>query len=154
MEDYKNFLTQTIPSALTKLRFEKKPLWGKMTAQHMVEHMAQSLVASTILNNKTEASPLNSIQSEFRNMIILSGADFPRGLQNPIFQFGLPPYQHADIEAAKSKLVEKIEQFYKIYEANPNAFNYSLFFGDLNFEETQILHFKHFKHHFSQFELL
>lgn len=125
-----------------------------MTAQHMVEHLGYTVVGSTILSSKKEPAPLNSFQQEFKQVLIFSDADMQRGLQNPMFQFGLPPYQYKDIEEAKKKLVEKIFQYYKILEANPTALNFTMLLGDINFEESQIFHYKHFKHHFTQFELL
>lgn len=153
MQDYKSYLTERIPVALQKLKFEKVPLWGKMTAQHMVEHMTQAITSSTILS-LTPPRSLNAIQIQARQLLLESDADFPRGLQNPMFQFGLPPYEHADIEIAKNKLIEKINLFYKVFEAKPTATTFNLFLGDITFEECQKAHAKHFKHHFTQFELL
>jgi oxepin-CoA hydrolase/3-oxo-5,6-dehydrosuberyl-CoA semialdehyde dehydrogenase len=150
---YKDFLTQDIPEAVKKLNQDKIPLWGKMTPQHMIEHLTQSVLASTIFT-LTAPRPLSNFQLEAKKRLIQSTEPFPRGLQNPIFQYGLPPYEHSTIEIAKEKLIEKIHLFFKVFEAKPEATSFNLFLGDLTFEELQIFHTKHFTHHFSQFELL
>ncbi len=151
--DYRHFLTTIIPQAISKLKIETKPLWGKMTAQHMVEHMAHTVIVSTIFTHQPAKEP-NMFQAKWKNDLVISEDDFPRNLKNPLFQFGLPPYKFTNFEEAQKHLIEKIKGFYSVYDKNKEGVNFQSFFGDLHFEELQRLHYKHFKHHFTQFGVL
>lgn len=151
--DYRYFLTNIVPPAITKIKFETKPLWGKMTAQHAIEHLSHSLIVSTILTHQPAKAP-NMLQSKWKQDIIVSPSDMPRDLQNPMFQFGLPPYKFTHFEESQKNLTEKIKNFFNLYDKTPSGVNFHSFFGDLNFEELQRYHYKHFKHHLTQFGAL
>ncbi len=151
--DYRHFLTNIIPQAITKINFDTKPLWGKMTAQHMIEHLIHSTIVSTILTHQPAKAP-NAFQNKWKTEIIINPEEMPRNLQNPLFQFGLPPYKFERFEDAQKNLIEKIKLFYTLYEKTPSGVNFQSFFGDLNFEELQRYHYKHFRHHFNQFGAL
>jgi len=45
----KRFLQSTIPAATSKLLSVTKPHWGKMTAQHMIEHLSFRLLQMKLL---------------------------------------------------------------------------------------------------------
>jgi hypothetical protein len=151
--DYRHFLTNEIPKAITKINFDTKPLWGKMTAQHMIEHLIHSTIVSTILTHQPAKAP-NAFQYKWKNEIIVGIEEMPRNIQNPLFQFGLPPYRFEKFEDSQKNLIEKIKVFYTLYDKTPSGVNFQSFFGDLDFEELQRFHYKHFKHHFTQFGAL
>ncbi len=124
-----------------------------MTAQHMVEHLHTAIITSTIVTEKVPLPP-NKMQTDSRNALLYSPNEMPRNVQNPAFQFGLPAYSNANIDEAKVKLQKSIESFMKVRESKPNGIAFNSFVGDINFDEQLILHYKHFKHHFSQFGLI
>ncbi|WP_291723357.1 hypothetical protein [Bernardetia sp.] len=147
------FLQKTIPSVTPKLSSVAKPHWGKMTPQHMIEHLHTSVIASTIIK-KTPPLPPNTSQKEAKQFLIYSPADMPRNLDNPAFRFGLPDYKNPSLEEAKTKLLSSLNRFFEIYEGKEEDYNFNLFFGDLHRKETIVMHHKHFKHHYMQFGLL
>ena len=149
----KAFLQTTVLSVTSKLIAEKKPLWGKMTAQHMIEHLHTTVVGSTIIK-KTPPLPANASQEEGKRFLIYSPADMPKNLDNPAFRFGLPEYKNPSIAEAKTKLLFSLKRFFEIYEGKEDAYNYNPFLGDLTVDETLLFHYKHFKHHYTQFGLI
>ena len=72
-----------------------------------------------------------------------------KGLEQPL------PLRFDSLEEAIKQLEKGVERFYTYFESKPQDYKTmhpSL--GALNFEEWQLFHSKHFKYHFSQFELL
>lgn len=149
----KRFLQVTIPAATSKLLAVTQPHWGKMTSQHMIEHLYTAVVSSTIIK-KTPPVPPNSGQEEFKNSLIYSLEPMGKNLDNPAFRFGLPDYTNPTIVEAKAKLLSSLKRFFEIYEGKDDAYNFNLFLGDLQAQETLIFHYKHFKHHYTQFGLI
>ncbi|WP_338791269.1 hypothetical protein V9L05_01025 [Bernardetia sp. Wsw4-3y2] len=149
----KLFLQTTIPAATSKLLATKKPHWGKMTPQHMIEHLYTAVIGSTIIK-KTPPIPPNSNQEAFKNALIYSLEPMGRNLDNPAFRFGLPDYTNASLVEAKSKLLSSLERFFEVYQGKEDAYNFNPFLGDLHAQETLIFHYKHFKHHYTQFGLI
>ena len=150
-EKYVAFL-KTVPQSAQKLTAGKVPGWGKMTAQHMVEHMQVTVTASTIVSLKTPQP--GKLQLEAKNFLIYSPDPMPRNLDNPMFRFGLPVYTNPTIEVAKEKMAKSLDMFFKTFDNKPNAVSYNPFLGDLTYEELLVFHYKHFKHHLEQFELI
>lgn len=149
----KRFLQSTIPAATSKLLSVTKPHWGKMTPQHMIEHLYTAVISSTIIKN-TPPVPANSFQEEFKNVLIYSLEPMAKNLNNPAFRFGLPDYTNPSLLEAKAKLLSSLERFFEIYEGKDDAYNFNPFLGDLQLQETLIFHHKHFKHHYTQFGLI
>ncbi|AFM06042.1 hypothetical protein Fleli_3730 [Bernardetia litoralis DSM 6794] len=149
----KRFLQTTIPAATSKLLAVTKPHWGKMSAQHMIEHLYTAVVSSTIIKN-TPPIPPNSRQEEFKNILIYSVEPMAKNLDNPAFRFGLPEYTNPTIIEAKTKLLSSLERFFEIYQGKDDAYNFNPFLGDLQAQEILIFHYKHFKHHYTQFGLI
>ena len=152
MEDYKEFLTVRIPQLLTELPANQKPLWGAMTAQQMVEHLHMVIGASSVLAKGNEVT--TAIQIEWKNKIILGDIPMPKFLENPLYKNGMPAYENPTISQAADKLVQRLHNFYRIYESAEQPTNYHIFFGLLSFTELQRFHWKHFTHHFTQFGML
>jgi oxepin-CoA hydrolase/3-oxo-5,6-dehydrosuberyl-CoA semialdehyde dehydrogenase len=148
----KDYLFQMVPLKLKMLKAVQKPLWGGMSAQHMTEHLEVFLVSLTILS-QAEPAPLSEFQKGARAMLH-SNKPMPRHIENPLYKNGLPVYTHADIEISKEKLLEKLKLFYRIFEQNPQGKNYNPIFGHMNFEDLELLVYKHITHHFTQFGLL
>lgn len=153
LEFYTNFLKNVVPEALEKLTIDTKAEWGKMKPQDMVEHLEVALLSSAIVKNSAPAPP-NSAQAPFKETLIYTDTEMARNVQNPLLQYGLPPHKYSDLETAKAKLVEKMGLFFRSFENKENAISLNIFLGDLNFDEWKVFHYKHFKHHFTQFGLL
>lgn len=142
----KNFLT-----ALTKLSKDEKPVWGKMSPQHMVEHLILSVQMSNGKLNLDCFNPPEKIPALKR--FLMGSRPLPKLFINPAVGKDLRPLEYSSLEEAKNKLKEEIDDYKKFFENNPTAKTVNVTFGELNKEEWDVFHRKHFEHHLSQFGL-
>lgn len=136
---------------LESLTTYHKPLWGKMSAQHMVEHL---ILAVKIGNGKLRLECFNppEILSALRRFL-LSEKPLPKEFINPAIGPDLLPLEFSSLEEAKEKLKSEIKDYIKYFKNNPDAKSVNVTFGELNKEEWDIFHQKHFSHHLKQFGL-
>ena len=136
---------------LNQLEQNIKPLWGKMTPQHMIEHL---IMAVKMGNGKLS---VNCFSPEDRlpilKKILLSERPLPHNFINPIIGEDLLPLEFDSIDTAKQKLADEIKDYYKYFEENPKAILTNATFGNLNKHEWDVFHRKHFTHHLAQFGL-
>ena len=138
-----------IIESLKNLSADQKPLWGKMTAQHMVEHLIWTLQCS---NGKLKLDCYTSPERlPILKRFLLSNKPLPQLFVNPAIGPDLLPLQYSNLEEAKSELNREIEDYYIYFDENPEALTVNPIFGKLNKEEWDILHKKHFTLHLSQF---
>jgi len=143
-----NSINEFLPK-LDNLTVETKPLWGKMTARHMVEHL---ILAVRISNGKIKLKCFSPPEKlPILKKILLSSRPLPRNFINPVIDENLMPIQYESLEEAKKILAAEIADYYKYFEDNKAAFLTNVTFGDLNKEEWEIFHQKHFTHHLLQF---
>jgi len=142
-----------LKGVLNKLRPEAKPLWGKMSPQHVVEHLATVLKISS---GKQEVKLYNTqeLADKIKKSIIHSDAELQQGIKNPILGDEPPELRNTDFEKALDELFDEITYFETYYTSNPEATHTQPRMGKLNREEWEILHNKHFLHHFKQYDLL
>jgi len=139
---------------LDMLKINSEPLFGKMTAQHMVEHLELILHYS----NGTKKAVLLTPREKLGAMrdFLMSEKELTQGFRSPFLpQDGsLPDLHYPDIETAKKSLLHTWNNFEFYFAANPGIKEMNPFFGELNYEEWIRFHKKHFIHHFKQFGLL
>jgi len=139
-------------SKLDDLQPLTKQLWGKMSAQHMVEHL---IFAIKLSNNKMKAACFNPPEKiPVLKKFMMSSRPFPREFINPVIGENLIPLIHNSLKDAIRNLSIEVEDYYKFFEENPDAVLTNPTFGDLNKEEWVVFHEKHFRHHFEQFGLI
>jgi hydroxymethylglutaryl-CoA reductase len=129
------------------------PLFGKMSAQHMVEHLGIIVDFS----NGTLVATLLTPPEKLAGMraFLLSDKELSQGFRSPFMpQDGtLPDLIYIDIESARIALYEKWQAFEQYFSKNPNNTFMHPFFGELNYDEWIQFHKKHFIHHLKQFGL-
>ncbi len=147
------FITEKVPALLEGLTPETKPLWGIMTAQHVLEHLKLTIHGSV---GKIKLPLLQAEEKVPRSYaFLMSDKPLFRNVKLPFTSNDKPPPLHyANFEEAKAKLLAEIPKFYAYYQEEPEARNMHPFFGNLNFEEWQVFHYKHFTHHLTQFGLI
>lgn len=140
---------EEINTALNHLKVDAKPLWGKMSPQHMVEHLILTL---SISNGTRDVEVFTEdrlipIQKRF----LMSDKPLPKLFINPAIGENLLRLQFGEIDSAKDALINEIKKYEEFFNSNPDSTPAHPQFGKLNKQEWDIFHKKHFEHHFSQF---
>lgn len=137
---------------LQHLSETSKPLWGKMSPQHMVEHLIWTLQSSEGKIKVACVTPPEKLPVSKR--FLLSSRPLPKLFINPVIGPDLLPLKFSNLDEAKKMLNLELEDYYKFFKGNPDAKTTHVAFGELNKDEWDIFHQKHFTHHLSQFGLL
>ena len=137
---------------LNKLEEDHKPLWGKMTPQHMVEHLYktfQTSINEISLEIYTEERKITVLKKLF-----LRGRPLPKEFMNLAIGPDLLPLEFESLESAIDELTDIINRCEIFFKSNPEIKTIHPVFGYLTKEEWDIFHEKHFRHHLSQFGLI
>jgi hypothetical protein len=137
---------------LYKLKADQKPCLGKMTPQHMVEHLYKTVQASISeikLNIYTEERRIPVLKKLFLGSRLL-----PKEFINPAIGPDLLPLEYPDLNTAILELLKAFSRYDDFFIKNPGTKTIHPIFGYLTKEEWDIFHEKHFRHHMSQFGLL
>ncbi len=139
-------------SLLKKLHPETKQLWGKMSAQHMVEHL---ILAVRTSNGKLNVGCFNPPEKwQTLKRFLLSSRPLPKDFLNPIIGENLLLLEYKNLDEAMKILTQEVEDYYKYFEEKPDALLLNPTFGELNKDEWDVFHDKHFTHHLSQFGIV
>jgi len=136
---------------LKQLKPDQKPLWGKMTPQHMVEHLykaVQSSINEIFLNVYTEERKIPVLKKLF-----LGERPLPKEFMNPAIGPELMQLEFEDLNNAIIELRNVTQRYEQFFIDNPSIKTAHPIFGHLIKEEWDTFHQKHFKHHLSQFGL-
>jgi len=128
-------------------------IFGMMSAQHMVEHLAITFSLSN--GNRTVEQTTNPRLGDITKRRLL-GTDmaFPEGFKAPILpENETLPYQYADLSEAIEMLFAEIARFEAYFADNPDAQPVHPVMGPLSFDEWVTFHKKHLTHHLRQFGL-
>ncbi|MBA2611934.1 MAG: DUF1569 domain-containing protein [Bacteroidetes bacterium] len=144
--------TSELNNILNKLQPNAKPLWGKMSPQHIIEHLAMAVKISTGRINSKFYSTVEEAE-KIKSHVIHSQAELTQGIKNPILTDEPPTLVYPDLTTAISELHKEVDHFKSYYEKNKGAIHTQPRMGDLNHAEWLTLHNKHFTHHFKQYGL-
>lgn len=137
---------------LLELPANRKPLWGRMTAQHMVEHLALAITLSNGKRNVPVQTPPDKID---KRLLYLRGPEpLVRGFvpDGPLGE--LPPLRFGDIPAATEAVKKQLRDMDQWFADNPESEQNHPVFGALKVDDWLTFHLKHFTHHLTQFGLL
>ncbi|MCX6169371.1 MAG: hypothetical protein NTX65_08525 [Ignavibacteriales bacterium] len=139
-------------SLFNNLNSDTKQLWGKMSAQHMVEHL---ILAVRTSNGKLNVGCFIPPEKwPVLKKILISSRPLPRDFINPIIGENLLPLEYETLAEAKNVLALETEAYYIYFENNQEATLLNPTFGELNKTEWDIFHRKHFTHHLAQFGII
>ena len=128
------------------------PVFGKMTAQHMIEHLILTVKISS--NKLPHPSYFREEKAvAFKNAIIYSPIEMPVGFKAPMLTEELSPFVSPHIESAINELQHELNYFHEFFRTNPHNTTTNPSMGELNHDEWIVFHNKHFTHHFKQFNL-
>jgi hypothetical protein len=129
-------------------------LWGKMNLQQMVEHVTDFFNVS---HGKIQL-PLVTPEEHLPKLkaFLLSDKEFRENTKAPAEILGEEPPAESNesLDFALMQLEKSIHHFFEHFESNPAVFTIHPVFGNLNFEEWILLHYKHVQHHAKQFGLI
>lgn len=153
MENSKiQFLKNQFTTLLTTLSSNTKGKWGILNAQQMVEHFSESVRIANGKFNPPKVVPEENLP-KIRSFM-LSEKPFNENSANPLMDKKGAPLKWANMNEAIAELKQELNDFFTVFEHNPNLITANPFFGDLNFEENIHLLYKHAMHHLKQFNLV
>jgi hydroxymethylglutaryl-CoA reductase len=138
-------------AVLNGLTHNQKPLWGKMKAQEMVEHLSDMLMMSRGTGNFSIDVDAETIAR--RQQFLSSDKEMAKNIAVP-FTKEIIELRHDELELALDEFADEWINFTEYYENNPSASVIHPYYGDLDFNLWLKMHDKHFMHHFKQFGLI
>ena len=105
---------------LSTLSADQQPVFGKMSPQHMVEHLALIMRISNGRIQVPVRFPAEKIEA-YRKKIIEGPDPIARGVQMERGNDQLPDLRNSGLPAAIEDLRVQIEKFHAYYENNPGA---------------------------------
>lgn len=142
---------ETMLSALSRLSNSNKPLWGKMNAQEMVEHLSDMLMMARGTGNFNIDVDAETIAR--RQQFLLSDKELAKNIAVP-FTKELIELRNDELELAVDEFTDEWLNFIELYENNPDTSVVHPYYGALDFNLWLKMHDKHFMHHFKQFGLI
>lgn len=141
---------ETIKNRIENLHSDIQPMFGIMTAQHMIEHLILTVKLSYGRIKIPDFEP-NEKQLTQKQILIYSDILFPQGIKAPGLPDKLMDLRFPNLEVAKEELIKSISDYYSAFEENEFLTTTHPRFGKLTYEEWGKFHAKHFEHHFAQF---
>ena len=149
-----NFITKEYIPLLKNLPADAMGKWGKMNGQQMVEHVTMFFYVSSEKVKFDLVTPVEHLP-KFKEFL-LSDKQFRENTKAPLNIIGEEalPLRNASMEEAVEELSRAIGSYVAYFKNNPDKKTIHAVFGDLNFEEWVLLHYKHVTHHLRQFGLM
>lgn len=146
-----NFLRTKLVRYLQQLDPATPPRWGKMSVQQMVEHFGGDAVRNANGRLKFDAivTPPDSLQR--MREFMMSDKPFKENTKNPLLGEEPAPLRYKTIQAAIGALQQELIYFFEAFEKDHQFVTRNPFYGDLTFEQSVQLLYKHALHHLRQF---
>jgi len=153
-QDKLNFITKEYIPLLKNLQPGTMGKWGKMNGQQMVEHVAAFFYVSSEKIKFDLVTPREHLP-KFKEFL-LSDKQFRENTKAPVNVIGEEPLplRYTTMEDAIGNLAKSVVSFEMYFKDDPDKKTLHPVFGELNFEEWVLLHYKHVTHHLRQFDLM
>ena len=148
-----NFIQHEFIKRLHDLPGNAAGKWGRMNAQQMVEHVTGFFKISSNKINFPLVSPSEHLPK--LKAFLLSDKEFRENTKAPSSVIGEEPMpvRTNNMEEAISMLQQSVNEFVEYFKGDDYKTTLHPVFGELNFEEWVLLHYKHLVHHGKQFGL-
>lgn len=147
-----NFIKNDFVQLVNTLNESATGKWGKMNAQQMVEHVADFFSVST---GKIKMPFVSSPEHlEKLKVFLYSDKEFRENTKAPVLPDEPFPVRNSYMKESVEELKNEIAEFIAAFETQPGLITQHPVFGDLNFDEWIMLHYKHLRHHGKQFGLV
>lgn len=151
-QDKLNFISTEFIPLLNNLPAENMGKWGKMNGQQMVEHVAGFFKVSTGKIKFPLVTPAEHLP-KYREFL-MSDKGFRENTKAPVLPEEPLPVRLANMQEAINQLDNEIKEFIRLFSNNEQLVALHPVFGELNFDEWVLLHYKHVTHHLKQFGLM
>jgi hypothetical protein len=149
LEEKADFLRNQYVPLLRTIHPSQPPMFGKLSAQGAVEHMADSLrMANGRDLYDCDATPEHI---EKMHAFIRSDKPFREGTNNPLMSEMPAALRHASMDEAISDLAWELEGFFDLFAQDRTKLVTNPIFGDLDYELWVLLLYRHAWHHLKQF---
>ena len=143
-----DFFETILPGIVSDLDEEANPQWGKMKAQHIVEHFIWAFRLSTGKIETACKTPSQLLERVKR--FLYDNRATPHDFKNPMMGDDPMPFEFPDMSEAKKEFLLELKNYLDYYQRQPDAIHIHPIFGPAGAEEWQRIHFKHFYHHLLQ----
>ena len=140
---------EALHQLLLRLRQGTIPVWGKMTAQQMVEHMIEQVRYSYEKLTFVFDVPDDEARRAKQEWIYTDAQIGPNLVLGPLPAAN----EYPDLHTAIEKLMAELEDFDRYFKTAGTVVNHGAF-GPMDYNEWLIWHGKHLAHHFRQFGLI
>lgn len=147
----KEIFIKTIPSLFATLSSKQTGKWGVMNAQQMVEHVADFFKVSTQKIKFPLLTPIENLP-KFKSFL-LSDKEFKENTKAPMLPNEAFKERNVQFEDSIKELQQEVDDFFDFFKNSQSLTTVHPVFGELNFEEWILLHYKHVLHHSKQFSL-
>lgn len=148
MTQNQKFLTEQVPELLSRLKADDEPSFGIMTAQHMVEHLIY--VTKSSVKDYGPAPEIIPDRALGFMRFIDNGANFEYRPSDKK-RSDLDPPRMSDLASAIAVIPEAIN---RLYSNDREREFYNPLMGKLSFDQMELFHAQHFRHHLiDQFKL-
>lgn len=148
------FVTKDCLPLFKNIKGDTIGAWGVMNGQQMVEHVTAFFAVSVRKIKFDLVTPVEHLP-KYREFL-LSDKEFRENTKAPASVIGEEalPLRYGSMEEALEKLEESIKAFENYFKDDALKSTLHPVFGELNFEEWVLLHYKHVRHHLRQFGML
>ncbi|MCG1035991.1 hydroxymethylglutaryl-CoA reductase, degradative [Polaribacter sargassicola] len=141
-----------ISSSLSTLNLNTKPVFGKMNAQQMIEHLS---AVTQIANGNWKVDVFVADEKAARRKPFLdSENELELGFKSSFTSEEPVALKFNSIDEAIADLKKQLQLFVKVFTEDMDRKITHPFFGELDFEYWKKFQVKHFTHHFKQFNVL
>jgi len=143
---------ENIAGKLSQLKEDTTAAWGLMDAQNMVEHLREQFRIAIGESEGGIFVPEDKIEKYQESLFNYQA--MPVNFKHPQMPEGKAKHKLENLAAAKAGLLEEFDKYQQYYKENPEAVHNNAMFGTLDKYMWDLLHRKHFDHHFRQFGLI
>ena len=147
-----NFFDKVVIDCITNLPEDANSLWGKMTAQDMIEHLIWAFECSIGVIEVPCRTPENLLERAKR--FLYDNRPTPQNFKNPLLGDDPLPHRYSTYSEAKGVLLKNVDAFNKYFIEHPKAVHTHPVFGSLGAEEWQRSQYKHCYHHLLQLGMI
>lgn len=140
---------ESLLERLNQLQHDTPRKWGKMDAAQMLAHLQVSLEQALGKRNLKQSILGKIFGTWIKKFMIQSNRPFQRNLPTDQSFIVTDP---KNFELEKSKFIELYKEFYAV-DASKYVPTAHPIFGNLSFEEWDVLFRKHMHHHLTQFNV-